>query len=142
LATTSETTEEHVQIDPHPTDPGPTPGPTAPETDGIEGRLDDLRCDLFETPLSDSDGPLRRRRGTHPAGTPAGAPSCISYAELDLDLDLKRKRMAIWEIFMTHIRAGAGTWPEVQRALTPEDLTRIVQICDGRPLRDLLVTLR
>jgi hypothetical protein len=43
---------------------------------------------------------------------------------------------------MAYLRDGARTWPEVQRALTPQDLDRIVAICDGVPLRDVLLHLR
>ena len=53
-----------------------------------------------------------------------------------------RKRLAIWELFMTYMRNGARSWPEVQRSLTKEDFDKIVTICDGVPLRDLLLDLR
>ena len=50
-----------------------------------------------------------------------------------------RKRLAIWEIFMAYMRDGARSWPEVQQSLTKEDFDKIVAICDGVPLRDLLL---
>ena len=53
-----------------------------------------------------------------------------------------RKRLAIWEIFMGYMREGAHSWPEVQRSLTKEDFEKIVAICDGVPLRDLLLDMR
>jgi hypothetical protein len=77
----------------------------------------------------------------HTADRLFGAPD-VSYAAIELELDLMRRRLAIWEIFGRHMKAGATSWPEVQRALTGEDLAEIVRICDGRPLRDLLVSLR
>jgi hypothetical protein len=66
----------------------------------------------------------------------------IDYAALELDVERMRKRLAIWEIFMTYMRGGAHSWPEVQRSLTKEDFDKIVSICDGVPLRDLLLDLR
>ena len=53
-----------------------------------------------------------------------------------------RKRLAIWEIFLRYASEGARTWPEVQRAITPEDLDEITRICDGTSLRDVLLDLR
>ena len=53
-----------------------------------------------------------------------------------------RKRLAIWEIFMAYMRDGARSWPEVQRSLTKEDFEKIVAICDGVPLRDLLLDMQ
>jgi hypothetical protein len=66
----------------------------------------------------------------------------IDYAALEFEVERMRKRLAIWEIFMAYVRNGARTWPEVQRALTQEDLDKIVVICDGVPLRDVLLHLR
>ena len=53
-----------------------------------------------------------------------------------------RKRLAVWEIFMAYMRDGATSWSKVQQSLTPEDFDKIVSICDGIPLRDLLLDLR
>ena len=53
-----------------------------------------------------------------------------------------RKRLAVWEIFMAYMRHGARSWPEVQQSLTKDDFDKIVTICDGVPLRDLLLDLR
>ena len=53
-----------------------------------------------------------------------------------------RKRLAVWEIFMTYMRDGATSWAKVQQALTAEDFDKIIAICDGIPLRDLLLDLR
>ena len=55
---------------------------------------------------------------------------------------MARKRLAIWEIFMAYMRDGARSWPEVQRSLTKDDFDKIVTICDGVPMRDLLLDLR
>jgi hypothetical protein len=66
----------------------------------------------------------------------------ISYAAVEFEVELMRKRLAVWEIFLRHMKAGATSWPEVQRALTDQDLSEIVRICAGRSLRDLLVRLR
>jgi hypothetical protein len=40
------------------------------------------------------------------------------------------------------MREGATSWSKVQQSLTPEDFDKIVSICDGIPLRDLLLDLR
>ncbi len=69
-------------------------------------------------------------------------PDSIDYAALELEVERMRKRLAIWEIFMAYMRDGARNWPEVQRSLTKEDFDKIVSICDGVPLRDLLLDLR
>jgi hypothetical protein len=66
----------------------------------------------------------------------------IDFATLEFEVERMRKRLAIWEIFLCHARKGARTWPEVQRALTPDDLNEITRICDGSPLRDVLLDLR
>jgi hypothetical protein len=66
----------------------------------------------------------------------------IEYASLEFEVDRMRKRLSVWEIFLRYAREGARTWPEVQRAMTPEDLDEIIRICDGTPLRDVLLDLR
>jgi hypothetical protein len=53
-----------------------------------------------------------------------------------------RQRLAIWEIFMTYMRDGATSWSQLQQALSSEDFDKIMAICDGVPLRDLLLDLR
>jgi hypothetical protein len=53
-----------------------------------------------------------------------------------------RKRLAVWEIFMAYMRDGATSWSQVQQSLTPADFDKIMMICDGVPLRDLLLDLR
>jgi hypothetical protein len=69
-------------------------------------------------------------------------PEAIDYASLEMEVGRMRKRIAIWEIFMSYIRDGARSWPEVQRSLTKADFTKIVSICDGVPLRDLLLDMQ
>ena len=65
----------------------------------------------------------------------------IDYENFASEVERLRKRLAIWEIFLRYVKDGARTWPEVQRAVTPEDLDEITRICDGTPLRDLLLNL-
>ncbi len=96
----------------------------------IEAALERLRQDLFGTPVQDSV--VEQVQG----------PDSIDYAALELEVERMRKRLAIWEIFMAYMRDGARNWPEVQRSLTKEDFDKIVSICDGVPLRDLLLDLR
>jgi len=40
------------------------------------------------------------------------------------------------------MRDGARNWSQVQQSLTQEDFDKIMAICDGVPLRDLLLDLR
>jgi hypothetical protein len=96
----------------------------------IDAALERLRQDLFDTPAAE------------PARAIAVGPEPIDFASLEFEVERMRKRLAIWEIFMSSIRDGARSWPEVQRSLTPEDFEEIVKICDGVPLRDLLLDLR
>jgi len=94
----------------------------------IEAALERLRQDLFSTPSSQD-------------ATPQGS-DAIDYASLEFEVERMRKRLAIWEIFMTYMRDGARSWADVQRSLTKEDFDKIVSICNGVPLRDLLLDLR
>ena len=94
----------------------------------IDAALERLRQDLFGTPS--------------PGDPVAEGPEAIDYASLEFEVERMRRRLAIWEIFMTYMRNGARSWPEVQRSLTKEDFDKIVTICDGVPLRDLLLDLR
>ena len=66
----------------------------------------------------------------------------IDYASVEFEVARMRKRLAVWEIFMTYMRDGATSWAKVQQALTAEDFDKIIAICDGIPLRDLLLDLR
>ena len=101
------------------------------DTHTLEAGLERLRRDLIELPVDPEEVEER---------TPDLRP--IDYAAMEFEVARLRKRLAIWEIFLGYVRDGARTWPEVQRALTPEDLERIVTICDGVPLRDVLLHLR
>jgi hypothetical protein len=102
-----------------------------PDTDALEMGLQRLRQDLMRL-SPDSD----------PADASPPDLDPIDYAALELEVERLRKRLAIWEIFMAYVRDGARTWTEVQRALTSQDLDRIVAICDGVSLRDVLLHLR
>ena len=103
----------------------------APSEPGLER----LRRDLQQIP-PDPDG-----AAPEPEATDAD-PRTIDYAAMEFELDRLRKRLAIWEIFMAYVRDGARTWTDVQRAMTPRDLEQITAICDGVPLRDVLLHLR
>jgi hypothetical protein len=95
----------------------------------IDAALERLRRDLFATASPQGDGV-------------APSSDAIDYASLEFEVERLRKRLAIWEIFMAYMRNGARSWPEVQRSLTKEDFEKIVTICEGVPLRDLLLDLR
>jgi hypothetical protein len=108
-------------------------GTDSPPSDAlaIDAALARLREDLFgTTPFGVSDAEASQR------------PEPIDYASLEFEVERMRKRLAIWEIFMVYMRDGARSWPEVQRSLTKDDFEKIVAICDGVPLRDLLLDLR
>ena len=107
----------------------------------IDAALERLRRDLF----------VARTHGTHPDVQTIAAPEpefeadsgeAIDFASLEFEVERMRKRLAIWEIFMTYIRHGARNWPDVQRSLTKDDFNKIALICDGVPLRDLLLDMR
>jgi hypothetical protein len=66
----------------------------------------------------------------------------IDYASLEFEVERMRKRLSVWEIFLRYAKDGARTWPQVQGAMTPDDLDEIIRICDGTPLRDVLMDLR
>jgi hypothetical protein len=99
------------------------------EERSIEAALERLRRDLFGAPSPQAS--------EEPEG-----PEPIDFASLEFELERMRKRLAIWEIFVAYVRDGARSWPDVQRSLTQTDLDRIASICDGVPLRDLLLDLR
>jgi hypothetical protein len=103
------------------------------DTHALQIGLERLRQDLRQLPAD----PDRERDD---ASSPGMGP--IDYAAMEFEVERLRKRLAIWEIFMAYVRDGARTWPDVQRALTPQDLDTIVAICDGEPLRDVLLHLR
>jgi hypothetical protein len=92
--------------------------------------LDLLRQDVLDAP----------RGAVEEADFSDRAP--IDYASLEFEVERMRKRLSIWEVFLRYAREGARTWPEVQRAMTPDDLDEITRICDGTPLRDVLLDLR
>ena len=96
----------------------------------VDAALERLRHDLFGTPALEV------------SEEPDDGPDAIDYAALELEVERMRKRLAIWEIFMGYMRQGAHSWPAVQRSLTKEDFDKIVAICDGVPLRDLLLDMR
>jgi hypothetical protein len=103
----------------------PSKAPKEPKEKGLEQLQRDLRdVDPDESDEADfSDSPP------------------IDYENFASEVERLRKRLAIWEIFLRYVKDGARTWPEVQRAVTPEDLDEITRICDGTPLRDLLLNL-
>jgi len=102
------------------------------DTRSIDAALGRLRRDLFGTPSAPEESAPEEDEGPEP----------IDYASLEFEVERMRKRLAIWEIFMSSMRDGARSWPEVQRSLTKEDFDKIVAICDGVPLRDLLLDMQ
>jgi hypothetical protein len=97
----------------------------------MDDALDRLRRDLLETPEAAPD-----------VMDEDDEPDIIDYASVEFEVERMRKRLGVWEIFMTYMRNGARSWSQVQQALTPEDFEKIMVICDGVPLRDLLLDLR
>ena len=112
----------------------------------IEKGIEQLRRDLDDVPPKDRGLEQLQRdlRDVEPDGSEEAdftdSPP-IDYDNFASEVERLRKRLAIWEIFLHYVKDGARTWPEVQRAVTPEDLDEITRICDGTPLRDLLLNL-
>ena len=97
----------------------------------MDAALDRLRRDLLNTPPV---APERRA---------ADEPDIIDYASVEFEVERMRKRLAVWEIFMAYMRDGARTLARGAAGADPEeDFDKIVAICDGVPLRDLLLDLR
>ncbi|HEY1446043.1 MAG TPA: hypothetical protein VGF51_14210 [Acidimicrobiales bacterium] len=116
----------------------------------IEKGIEQLRRDLDDVPpkekgLEQLQRDLRDIEGDGGDGDEEEADFSdtppIDYENFASEVERLRKRLAIWEIFLRYVKDGARTWPEVQRAVTPEDLDEITRICDGTPLRDLLLNL-
>jgi hypothetical protein len=112
----------------------------------IEKGIEQLRRDLDDAPSKDT-GLERLQRDLRDVEPGEGAEADFSdnppidHENFAAEVERLRKRLAIWEIFLRYVQDGARTWPEVQRAVTPEDLDEITRICDGTPLRDLLLNL-
>lgn len=102
----------------------------------IEKGIEQLRRDMDDVPAAEGEG-----EGEDDVANFSDVPP-IDVEALASEVESLRKRLAIWEIFLRYAQAGARTWPEVQRAVTPEDLDEITRICDGTPLRDLLLNLK
>ncbi len=111
------------------TDSHPSSDPRA-----MDAALERLRRDLLHTPLVTVN--------SEQVEEPAAEPDLIDYASVEFEVERMRRRLAIWEIFMAYMRNGATSWTKLQQALTPEDFDKITAICDGVPLRDLLLDLR
>ena len=112
----------------------------------IEKGIEQLRRDLDDAPSKDK-GLERLQRDLQDVEVSEGDEADFSdnppidYENFASEVERLRKRLAIWEISLRYVEDGARTWPEVQRAVTPEDLDEITRICDGTPLRDLLLNL-
>jgi hypothetical protein len=113
----------------------------------IEKGVEQLRRDLDDGAPKDK-GLERLQRDLRDVGPGDGQDADFShsppidYENFVSEVERLRKRLAIWEIFLRYVKDGARTWPEVQGAVTPEDLDEINRICDGTPLRELLLNLR
>ena len=108
-------TDSHPSSDPH----------------AMDAALERLRRDLLQTP------PVAPEHDEVD-----DTADIIDYASVEFEVERMRKRLAVWEIFMAYMRDGATSWAQVQQSLTPEDFDEIIRICDGIPLRDLLLDLR
>jgi hypothetical protein len=92
--------------------------------------IDRLQSDVLDVPAAETERQL---------GAVNGAVfERIPYATLEYELERSRKRLAIWDILLAHMKAGAETWPEIRNALTEEEVDQIATVCDGIPLRDVL----
>jgi hypothetical protein len=98
----------------------------------MDEALERLRQDLLHTPPVTPDE----------ADDVVDEADIIDYASVEFEVERMRKRLAVWEIFMAYMRDGATSWSKVQQSLSQEDFEKIIAICDGVPLRDLLLDLR
>src|SRR5580698_5986029 len=106
----------------------------SPDSRGVDGAINRLRRDLLDTPPVTPEPDDMTDQPDEP--------DIIDYASVEFEVERMRKRLAVWEIFLAYMRGGARSWSQVQQAITPEDFDKIVAICDGVPLRDLLLDLR
>jgi hypothetical protein len=95
-----------------------------------DGWLDRLKSDVLDVPAAETERQLDDVNGA--------VFERIPYATLEYELERSRKRLAIWDIFLAHMKAGAETWPEIRQALTEDEVDQIAAICDGISLRDVL----
>jgi hypothetical protein len=116
----TEEMQMQMEMDSHP--------PSDPRA--MDEALERLRQDLLHTP------PVT------PEQDEVDEADVIDYASVEFEVERMRKRLAVWEIFMTYMRGGATSWSKVQQSLSQEDFEKIIAICDGVPLRDLLLDLR
>jgi hypothetical protein len=92
--------------------------------------IERLQSDVLDVPSAETERELDSVNGA--------VFERIPYATLEYELERSRKRLAIWDIFLAHMKAGAETWPEIRHALTEEEVAEIAAICDGVSLRDVL----
>jgi hypothetical protein len=92
--------------------------------------IERLQSDVIDVPSAETERELDSVNGA--------VFERIPYATLEYELERSRKRLAIWDIFLAHMKAGAETWREIRHALTEEEVDEIAAICDGVPLRDVL----
>jgi hypothetical protein len=97
---------------------------------GDSNWIERLQSDVLDAPAAETERQLDDVNGA--------VFERIPYATLEYELERSRKRLAIWDIFLAHMKAGAQTWPEIRRALTEEEVDEVAAICDGIPLRDVL----
>ena len=102
----------------------------AENTSSDSSWIERLQSDVLEVPSAETERELDSVNGA--------VFERIPYATLEYELERSRKRLAIWDIFLAHMKAGAETWPEIRHALTEEEVDEIAAICDGVPLRDVL----
>jgi hypothetical protein len=118
----TEEAQMQMEMDSHPSS----------DSGAMDAALNRLRRDLLNTP------PV----AAETAEELSDEPDVIDYASVEFEVERMRKRLAVWEIFMVYMRDGATSWAQVQQSLSQADFDKIVAICDGVPLRDLLLDLR
>ena len=63
----------------------------------------------------------------------------LGVAVLERDEARMDKRLQISDILVRYVRNGARTLSDVQQAISAQDLKEVTAICDGAPLRDVLL---
>jgi len=88
-------------------------------------------CRTFQVAAEDEVDQADREQGD---GTHMG----WSLDSATFDLEMLNKRLQISDILVSYVRDGARTLSEVQQAMSAQDLDKIMAICDGTPLREVL----
>jgi hypothetical protein len=63
----------------------------------------------------------------------------LGVALFEAETERMHQRIEISDILVRYVRNGARTLSDVQQAMSAQDLKEVMAICDGAPLRDVLL---